>query len=71
MKDEVIGQMTENLIEKGKEQEKLAEIVVEMKEQHLVNSVFGHKYLVTRLGSIKSEQRLVRITLINIIIIAL
>jgi len=45
-KDEAIKALSMTLIEKGKENERLTEMLVEIKNHHLMTQIIGQKFLV-------------------------
>jgi hypothetical protein len=45
-KDEAIKALSMTLIEKGKENQRLTEMVVEIKNHHLMTQILGQKFLV-------------------------
>lgn len=47
-KDEAIKALSMTLIEKGKENERLTEMVVEIKNHHLMTQILGQKFYVQR-----------------------
>lgn len=48
------------LIEKGKENQRLTEMVVEIKNHHLMTQILGQKFLVQKQGTIKNDDLIFR-----------
>jgi predicted RNase H-like nuclease (RuvC/YqgF family) len=61
-KDEAIKALSMTLLEKGKDNQKLAEMVLEIKNHQLETQVLGQKFLVTRPGIVKNEDLIFRFT---------
>jgi hypothetical protein len=58
-KDEAIKALSMTLIEKGQENQKLSEMVIEIKNHHLSSSVFGQKFLVSKQSTLKVDDYIV------------
>lgn len=54
-KDLALSALSDTLFEKGQENRRLAEIISEFKNEHLMKQILNQKYAVKKLGSIKDE----------------
>ncbi len=59
-KDEAIKALSLTLLDKGKENQRLTEMIVEIKNHHLMTQILGQKFLVQRQGTIKNEDLIFR-----------
>lgn len=59
-KDEAIKALSMTLIEKGKENQRLTEMVVEIKNHQLVTQILGQKFHVQRHGGLRNEELVFR-----------
>lgn len=59
-KDEAIKALSLTLLEKGKENQRLTEMVVEIKNHHLMTQILGQKFLVQKQGTLKNEDLIFR-----------
>lgn len=59
-KDEAIKALSLTLLDKGKENQRLTEMIVEIKNHHLMTQILGQKFLVQRHGTIKNEDLIFR-----------
>lgn len=59
-KDEAIKALSMTLIEKGKENQRLAEMVVEIKNHHLMTQILGQKFHVQKPGPLRNEDLIFR-----------
>lgn len=62
-KDEAIKALSMTLIDKGKENQRLTEMVVEIKNHHLMTQILGQKFYVQRQGTIKNDDYIFRFIL--------
>lgn len=59
-KDEAIKALSLTLIERGKENQRLTEMVVEIKNHHLMTQILGQKFYVQRQGTLRNEDFIFR-----------
>jgi hypothetical protein len=59
-KDEAIKALSMTLIDKGKENERLTEMIVEIKNHHLMTQILGQKFYVQKQGTIKNDDYIFR-----------
>jgi chromosome segregation ATPase len=59
-KDEAIKALSMTLIEKGKENQRLTEMVVEIKNHQLVTQILGQKFHVHKQGALRNEELVFR-----------
>ncbi len=59
-KDEAIKALSMTLIEKGKENQKLTEMVLEIKNHQLETQILGQKFLVQKHGPLKTDDLVFR-----------
>ena len=59
-KDEAIKALSMTLIEKGKENQRLTEMVVEIKNHQLVTQILGQKFHVQKHGALRNEELVFR-----------
>eukprot|EP00347_Sterkiella_histriomuscorum_P006730 403351654 len=57
-KDTTLKAMTDILYQKGEENQRLAEMISEFKNQHLVSEIFGKKYAVVKSSTISADEQL-------------
>lgn len=62
-KDEAIKALSMTLIDKGKENQRLTEMVVEIKNHHLMTQILGQKFYVQKQGTIKNDDYIFRFIL--------
>jgi len=55
-------------LEKGQENQKLAEAVNEIKNHHLTTSIIGQKFAALKVGTIKYEEVTVNFTPVNLVV---
>ena len=54
-KDQAIKALSETLLQKGEENQRLSEAVNEIKNHHLTNSVLGQKFSAQKIGTLKYD----------------
>lgn len=59
-KDEAIKALSLTLIDKGKENQRLTEMITEIKNHHLMTQILGQKFHVTKQGTLRNEEYVFR-----------